>query len=422
MTIAAWREFAQRGPGYLAAEVHRRFQLNLSVDQRTAVFASLSSVGEIAAYGAAGCQDGPLSGVPYVAKDLFDVRGHPTRAGSAFLGEVRPLPVRDAHLIEAFRSLGAVLVGKTHLYEFAYGLTGENPFYGNCDNPIAPGRTTGGSSSGSAAAVAAGIVPLALVTDTGGSVRVPAAYCGLYGFRQVPGHAWISDAFPLAPCCDTAGWFTRTAEDMATVLGTALNVAQSEGGVRACFLDYGRLDPEVREVCHRFAPEFAEAPDSATARELRSSITDAGEAYSVLTSREAAEIHAPWLESMRGRYSPQVWARIDRGRNWSADDLERAVETRDRLRATFEAYFKIHDALVLPAVPSAAPRHEACATYDRTRILELAAPASLAGLPVLEIPLPLNNGLSAGLQVLVRNPGDGVTLRLLHRAASVLQR
>jgi len=146
-----------------------------------------------------GGSPGTPAGDPYLLKDLFDVPGLPTRAGSSFLPEVREVPAVASRIVREMGAAGAVLAGKTHLFEFAWGLTGENAHFGDCEHPRFQGRTSGGSSSGSAAAVAAGIVPLAIGTDTGGSVRVPAAFCGIYGYRGAPGSPLISDAVPLAP-------------------------------------------------------------------------------------------------------------------------------------------------------------------------------------------------------------------------------
>ena len=129
----------------------------------------------------------PLHDIPYLLKDLFDLAGVPTRAGSTFLDKIRPTPTHDSRIASALARLGAVCAGKTHLVEFASGLTGENPHFGDCPHPRWPDRLSGGSSSGSAALVAAGVAPLSIGTDTGGSVRVPAAWCGLYGFRLTPG-------------------------------------------------------------------------------------------------------------------------------------------------------------------------------------------------------------------------------------------
>src|SRR6478736_5919201 len=160
----------------------------------------------------------PLHGVPYFLKDLFDLAGVPTRAGSSFLHLVRALPDRNSRIVDRLATAGAACAGKTHLGELASALTGENRNYGDCPHPRFPDRLTGGSSSGSAALVGAGVAPLATGTDTGGSVRVPAAWCGLYGFRLTPDDALIRDAFPLAPTLDTAGWFTANAGDMLATM------------------------------------------------------------------------------------------------------------------------------------------------------------------------------------------------------------
>src|SRR5690606_29674308 len=147
--------------------------------------------------------------------------------------------------------------GKTHLHEFAYGITGANPHYGDCEHPLFPGRTTGGSSSGSAAAVAAGIVPLAIGTDTGGSIRVPAAFCGLFGFRLAPGDTFIADAFPLARRFDTAGWFTANPEDMRLALSALVGLRSSERTPSGCYLELPGLDPDVALACREAAARFA---------------------------------------------------------------------------------------------------------------------------------------------------------------------
>src|SRR5688500_4691761 len=178
MTFREWQELT---PSAAARELHRRVAALLPPVQQRAVIAHLFTEDELATRFAAAPAGSPLARVPFLVKDLFDVGGLPTFAGSTFLPEVRPTRAHDGAFVHAFANAGGVIAGKTHMHEFAYGITGENPNYGDCEHPHFPGRTTGGSSSGSAAAVAAGIVPLALGSDTGGSVRVPAAFCGLFG-------------------------------------------------------------------------------------------------------------------------------------------------------------------------------------------------------------------------------------------------
>jgi len=225
MTIREWQQLS---PEAAAREVHARVRTRLPPAQQRAAIASLASEAVLTEQFRLAPCDRPLSGVPFFAKDIFDVAGEAMLAGSTFLPEVRATPKQDGAFVHAVRETGAVLAGRTHLHEFAYGITGENPHYGDVAHPRFADRTTGGSSSGSAALVAAGIVPLALGSDTGGSVRVPAAFCGLFGFRLTPRDAWIRDAFPLAPSFDTAGWFTASAEDMRLTIGALVGLGTDD--------------------------------------------------------------------------------------------------------------------------------------------------------------------------------------------------
>src|ERR1700756_1293839 len=168
---------------------------------------------------------GPLSGLTFAAKDLFDVAGHPTGAGNPDWARSNPVPTRHAWAVQRLLDAGATLVGKTITDEVSLGIVGENAFYGTPVNPRAPSRVPGGSSSGSAAAVAAGLCDTALGTDTGGSVRVPASFCGLYGIRPTHGRLDLSGMLPQAPSSDTTGWFARDAETFARVSAVLLGEA-----------------------------------------------------------------------------------------------------------------------------------------------------------------------------------------------------
>ena len=160
---------------------------------------------------------GPLSGLTFAAKDLFDVAGHPTGGGNPDWARSNPIPTRHAWAVQRLLDAGARLVGKTITDEISLGILGENPFDGTPLNPKAPNRVPGGSSSGSASAVAQGLCDTALGTDTGGSVRVPASFCGLYGIRPTHGRLDLSGMLPQAPSSDTAGWFARDARTFARV-------------------------------------------------------------------------------------------------------------------------------------------------------------------------------------------------------------
>ena len=347
----------------------------------------------------------PLHGVPYLLKDLFDLAGVPTRAGSTFLDKVRAPPARDSRIAQRFHELGASCAGKTHLVEFASGLTGENPHYGDCPHPRFPDRLTGGSSSGSAALVAAGVVPLAVGTDTGGSVRVPAAWCGLYGFRLTPGDPLIRDAFPLAPTMDTAGWFTVTAGDMLTSWQAVVGKSKNKLKLRGCHLPMGTLiekpEAETALACDAAAAKLCPPPAAATQGKLLDAWRDAVDAYLTIGMSEAHTVHRHWLAPYHEHYDPVIWQRFTDAGHYPAEQIARARATLKGVRAAWREFFAHHDYIVLPAVPRPAPSKADCTPELRRSILVLTAPASLGGLSVLTIPVPLPSGLTAGLQVIL---------------------
>src|SRR6476659_2995898 len=171
----------------------------------------------------AGAPTGPLAGLTFAAKDLFDVAGHPTGGGNHDWARTHPMPTRHAWAVQALLDAGATLIGKTITDEVSLGILGENAFDGTPLNTKAPDRVPGGSSSGSAAAVAGGLCDTALGTDTGGSVRVPASFCGLYGIRPTHGRVDTTGMLPQAPTSDTTGWFARDAGTFAQVSAVMLD-------------------------------------------------------------------------------------------------------------------------------------------------------------------------------------------------------
>lgn len=398
-------------PAQAAREVQMLIQ-SLPASLRGAAVSWLRPEAELARALAGAAPDAELRGLPYLAKDLFDFAGAPTRAGSSFLAEVRPVP-GDSALVRRLGALGAALAGKTHPVEFAAGLTGENRTYGDCPHPFFPDRLSGGSSSGSAALVAAGVVPFALGTDTGGSVRVPAAFCGVFGFRLTPGHEFIADAFPLSPTCDTAGWFTAHAADMARLNRALVGApAPSRREPRGAFLRVRELlpaaDAEMDVQTGRFAERLAAPADADTRHALLASWGQAIEAYTTLVTHEAFKIHEPWLERYRERYDPGIWQRFMHAGQTTPDQLARAREIFREVRTGLVEFFRRHDFLVLPCAPVSALTKAQCTPETRRALLAFTTPASLAGLPVLTIPVPLASGLSAGLQVIAPRADSAV--------------
>jgi aspartyl-tRNA(Asn)/glutamyl-tRNA(Gln) amidotransferase subunit A len=401
VTFGEWQQLA---PEAAAREIRRRAEAHLPAAQRKAAIAVLPDEAALAAAFAAARPGSPLRGVPYLLKDLFDVAGLPTFAGSSFLPEVRPNPGRDSTIARDLAAAGAVMAGKTQLFEFAWGLTGENAHYGDCEHPRFPGRTSGGSSSGSAAAVAADVVPFAIGTDTGGSIRVPAAFCGIFGYRGVPGDAWISDAVLLAPSLDTAGWFTRTASDMNRAISAMVGLRTSERTPRGCYLEMPDVEPEVAAACREAAAGLTQPADGPTRGELLDKFAHAAEIYGVLAGVESWRIHRKWAEKYRSRYGPLVQVRLDRARGVSQAQVAAVQPSHEALRLAWTKFFLTYDYLVMPATPFPALAKADCTPANRLRMLGLTAPASLGALPVLTIPVPLPSGMSSGLQVIVNGP------------------
>jgi amidase/aspartyl-tRNA(Asn)/glutamyl-tRNA(Gln) amidotransferase subunit A len=319
-----------------------------------------------------------------------------------------PVSPADGAFIRDVRAAGAALAAKAHMHEFAYGITGENPHYGDCELPGHPGRTTGGSSSGSALLVKAGVVPLALGTDTGGSIRVPSAFCGLYGFRMTPRHLWIADGYPLAESLDTPGWFTSNASDMRTALDALVpadagNPKSQISNPKGAYLSLPGLDPTVETAFLAAASRLASPLPSSTAADLRALFAPAADLYAILGGAETWRIHAPFYDRYRDRYDPNVRARIDRARTLTAADIDPAQANRDAITAAWASLFSEYDYIVLPASPCTAITKAECTVEMRGRILSLTVPASMGSLPVLALPIPLpdTDGLTTALQIVV---------------------
>ena len=344
-------------------------------------------------------REAALGGVPFLTKDLYFRKGEATFAGSTFLPEEIGPARTTSTLPAAFEGdAGAIECGRTQLNEFAFGLTGENPHFGDCPHPEHPELLAGGSSSGSAFAVARGLVPFALATDSAGSIRVPCGYCGVWGLRLSPDISPVGDIFPLSPGYDTQGWIARTAKDLRQVSAAVLGEAPPAGaGLWAG--DLGLGIPAVDLAAMRAVALRAGAQeDPVAATLLRLAFAEAADAYPTLGGYAAARVHAGWLERRRADYDPIVWERLDTGRRRTHDELRDAEAVRTRVTDAFRTIFRRHHFIALPATfGRAVGKADSDATHRR-RLLALNAPASLAGLPVVAAPARLPNGLTAGVQ------------------------
>jgi len=337
----------------------------------------------------------PLAGISCFFKDNFDVAGLPTRASSRFLERVRPGPHQDAALVRHARELGLAVVGKTQMNEFAYGLDGDNAHFGACPHPTRLGRCAGGSSSGSAWVVARGLVPIAFGTDTGGSIRVPAAFCGLFGLRLPPGSWALDGCIPLAPSFDAAGWFTANATDMARFTKALLDLTSPTGPANLRVAHSVLDHPDFTPALH------ATFPDASPVRMFHDPAEAAAlvDAFNILQSTEAMAVHRDWIDRHAGEYDPAVRARILRARNWSAAQRDDAALREQKWRERIDGLFQQHDVIVLPVSLTTAPALP-MSDATRTALLAQTVAASLGRLAVLTLPIATPDG-PLGIQCLL---------------------
>ncbi|MGE0551946.1 MAG: amidase [Gemmatimonadales bacterium] len=361
----------------------------------------------------------PLLGLPLSLKDLILSTDAPTTAGSRLFGEGLP-PERDAPVVKRLRRAGALIVGKTNLHEVAYGVTTVNEHFGPARNPWDPTRVSGGSSGGSAVAVAAGMGAGSLGSDTRGSIRIPAACCGITGLKPTFGLVPTDDVVPLAPTLDHVGPMTRSVEDAALLLGAMVGSrAARERYLRAVDRTPRRLkiglasyyfddaQPEVLDaieaavkVCQRLKWEIYELEIPA--------LENALEASRVIVSAEALAFHDRTLRASPDAYGPLVRSRLEGGRSLSAVDLVRAEQERVLLTEAFAEAFENVDLLLAPTLPCTA-------TPIGTNALDIGgtersisevycqynAPQNVTGVPAMSLPgKPAKSGLPIGIQLI----------------------
>ena len=370
---------------------------------------------------AVGDASGPLGGRTFVAKDVFDVAGRATGAGNPAWRHDHPVASRHAAAVARLLDAGADLVGRVATDELAWSLSGTNAHYGTPANPAAPGRAPGGSSSGSAVAVADGTADLGLGTDTGGSIRVPASYCGVTGIRPTHGMVSTAGMLPLAPSFDTVGLLARSATTLR-VGWAAIDPGFAGRGRSACrrlalAIDaLSSCDPDVaasvagaaRRVAAALDLELVEQPLHPDANPSRWAA-----AFRVLQGAEAWATHGAWLTSREPPLGPGVTDRVRFASTITPEDVAGAVAVRDEVGAALEAACADDTIVLLPATPTAAhPLHLGTAARSdlRARTLICTAPAGLAGAPSVALPLAEDaNGLPVGVCML-GPPGDDALL------------
>jgi len=420
----------------VAASLRSAATVGASLNCYTATFeeAALSQAQRVDTARKAGTPLGPLAGVPVAVKNLFDVAGLVTLAGSAINRE-NPAATEDATALRRLREAGAVLTGALGMDEYAYGFTSENTHYGPVRNPHDPSRTAGGSSGGSGAAVAGGCVPLALGTDTNGSVRVPASLCGLFGLKPTYGRVSRGGTAPFVPSLDHVGWLTRSVRDAALAFDLmhghdprdpvcsrrALEKTQA-------LLEDGIGDLRIGTAVDYFQAEATPAALDATqevALALGASseqiVVDAAQARQAAMIVSAVEGSAMHFDNLRKRpadFDPMTRDRFLAGALVPAEIYVRAQMFRLAFREALQRVFSHVDVLIAPATPMVAPRigqeiiEIGAKTYpSRAHLGRFTQPISFVGLPVMVVPMRTAGGLPIGVQLIGAPFGEAALLR-----------
>lgn len=366
-----------------------------------------------------GAGSGPLAGLMFAAKDIYDVAGARTGFGNPDWLRTHEPATRSAPAVQMLLDAGARLVGKTHTEEMAWSLTGENAHYGTPVNVNAPGRIPGGSSSGSAAAVAAGLVDFALGSDTGGSVRLPASYCGILGLRPTHGRISLEGVCPLAPSLDTCGWFARDAgvfERVGRVLLKDDAPARTPARLLIAKDAFALADPgaaDALEPALRKVAALVGAPASVTVGdEPLEKWTDS---FRFPQGAEAWACHGEWVTRVKPAFGPAVGPRIAWAATVAPRDVERARARREEIARRMDGLLRDNAVLALPSAPGIAlPRNAPAEVVDglRARALPMLCIAGLARLPQVSLPLATLDGCPLGLSLIAARGNDTMLLDL----------
>lgn len=382
-----------------------------------------------------GAKPGPLTGVPFAVKNLIDIAGLPTRAGSKINRE-RPPAERDGALVRRLEAAGAILVGALNMGEYAYDFTGENVHDGDAHNPHALDHMTGGSSGGSGAALAAGMVPLTLGSDTNGSIRVPAAFCGCFGLKPTYGRLTRAGSFPFVGSLDHLGPLARSVTDLALAYDVMQGPDPDDpvATLRPAepvlpHLDAGIDGLRIAVAGGHFArggdPDaFAAVARAAEVLGARGTVElpeahRARAAAYLITAAEGATLHLDRLRTRPQDFDPAVRDRLIAGAMIPAPHVERAQRFRRWYRARVLELFETVDVILAPATPCRAPKGgqthfvlDGVTLPVRANIGVFTQPISFIGLPVVAAPIRLDAGLPLGVQVIAAPWREDLVLRV----------
>ena len=375
---------------------------------------------------------GKLTGIPIAVKDLFETKDVRTTAGSLFFKDY--VPTEDAVAVQKLKDAGAVIMGKTNTHEIALGVTTVNPHYGITRNPWNVTRIPGGSSGGSAVAVATGMSLAALGSDTGGSIRIPASLCGVVGLKPTFGRVSVRGVFPLSWNLDHVGPLTRSVKDAALILQVIAGydaddpfcvnqpvddyLAQIENGIKGlrAALAVGSFieeaDAEVLEAVQQASKVFEKLGAKIEIVDV-SFLRQAAQANGLMTPADGAAFHRDRLADAPEKFGADVRLRLEAGRNFTSTEYILARRTQTEMKRRMEIFFEQYDLLLLPSTPITAPLIEGNDAVEQARRLtRFTAPFNLTGLPALSVPCGFSkDGLPIGLQIVSRAWNESCVLR-----------
>ena len=374
-----------------------------------------------------GAPGGQLAGLTFAAKDLFDIAGHVTGAGNPDWLALHAPASRTAPVVQRLVDGGANMIGKTHTDELSRGILGENAHYGTPINPKAPGRVPGGSSSGSAVAVAGGLVDFALGTDTGGSVRIPASFCGTFGIRPTHGRLSLEGVVGQAPSYDTVGWFARDANLLARIgeilFGLDLRQAQRPRHAIVATDAFAIAEPATAAALASVVERITTAVGSSEHRPVSATVplADWFSHQRAIQGREAWDTFGEWIDRHNPRFGFDIADNFVRGRETPNAVLAAAREFQAARRAELMAMLDQETILLLPTAPFPAPlrgQPRSAMWGQRTAISTLTTISGTLGAPQLSMPLALVDGLPVGLSILARPGGDDMLLAFARSLAA----
>ena len=355
----------------------------------------------------AGPEGRPLSDLKYAAKDIFDVAGFVTGGGNPDWKATHPPADQHAWIVETLLNAGATMVGKTHTDELTRGILGENAHYGTPINSRALGRVPGGSSSGSAAAVAGGLVDFALGSDTGGSVRIPASFCGLWGLRPTHDRIPLEGILKQASSYDTIGWFTRDVATYAQVAQVVFQTSIPDTSPTRIIIAQDLFDEADENVSAALLPIAekiaAMVGSSATVKLAPNGLAEWSAQQNVLQSKEAWDTVKDWVDQVNPRFSFWVSERYQFAINLTDAQIDEAAAVRDSLRMRMDEVFADGGFLCLPTAVVPAPLRglPASAKKDvQSRLSRLTCIAGTTGRPQLSMPLGEVNGMPVGISIM----------------------